>query len=197
MLPSSEGVAPSQPDMDSPFGFRFFAGVLLLAVAVAFTWLTIDGLSARRRLRTELAEISHARYELLNADVWVKKMLPILDANIDKLDLKSANQASLRPTVENALYHLLDDVKQKMTAPKPQGNGAPAAGGFLAQGNALMVNLMVGSRRPRARICGRRAGGIRKAADSGGRQEIHQERTRQMAPKTPSAMSTCDGIPTF
>ena len=37
--------------------FRLAAGVLLLATAIVFTWLTIDGLSARRRLRTELAEI--------------------------------------------------------------------------------------------------------------------------------------------
>jgi hypothetical protein len=126
--------------------FRLAAGVLLLAGAAIFTWLTIDGLSARRNLRTELAEIGHVRYGLLNADRWVEKMAPILDANIDALDLKAANRASLRPTVENALYHLLDDVKEKMSAPaNPQSQGVS---GFMGQGNALVANMMVGALRP-------------------------------------------------
>jgi hypothetical protein len=126
-------------------GFRLVAGVLLLGAATEFTWLTIEGLSARRRLRTELAEISHVRYGLLNADRWMEKIVPILEANIDALDLKTANRASLRPTVENALYHLLDDVKQKMSA---KSSPSAAGGGLLGQGNALMANLMVGALRP-------------------------------------------------
>jgi len=119
--------------------------VLLLAVAAVFTRLTIDGLSARRMMRTELAEIGHVRYGLLNANRWMEKLAPILDANIDALDLKAASRASLRPTVENALYRLLDDVKRKMSAPNSQGTGV---GAFLGQGNALMVNFMVGMLRP-------------------------------------------------
>lgn len=147
MLPNSEHVAPSQTgtDSQSKIGFRLAAGVLLLAAAMVFTWLTIDGLSSRRRLRTELAEISHVRYGLLNADRWVEKMVPILDAKIDTLDLKPASQAGLRLAVENALYRLLDDVKEKMSAKNSQSAGA---GGFLAQGNALMANLMMGALRP-------------------------------------------------
>jgi hypothetical protein len=147
MLPSSEHAAPSQPDTDPrlKIDFRLVAGVLLLAAAIVFTWLTIDGLSSRRRLRTELAEISHARYGLLSADRWVEKIVPILERKIDALDLKAANQASLRPIVQNALYRLLDDVKEKMSANKPQSTGA---GGFLGAGNPLVVNLMVGALRP-------------------------------------------------
>ena len=110
--------------------FRLAAGVLLLPAAIMFTWLTIDGLSARRRLRTELAEISHVRYGLLNADRWMEKIMPILDANIDRLDMKAASRASLRPTVVKALYRLLDDVKEKMSAKNPQSTGL---GGFLAR----------------------------------------------------------------
>src|SRR6476619_4220540 len=97
-------------------GFRLAAAVILLPAAIMFTWLTIDGLSARRGLRTELAEISHVRYGLLNADRWIERILPILDAKIDALDLKAASRASLRPTVEHALYRLLDDMKEKMSA---------------------------------------------------------------------------------
>ena len=82
-----------------------------------------SGLSARRRLRTELAEISHVRYGLLNADRWMERIVPILEANIDTLDIKAANRASLRPTVENALYRLLDDVEEKMTAKNSRSTG--------------------------------------------------------------------------
>src|SRR5208283_2635839 len=112
MAPGSESIGPSQR---LPW-WRLAAGALLLAVAAAFTWQTINGLSRRRNLRTELAEISHVRYGLLNADQWVKKIAPILDAKIDALDLKAPNQASLRPAVEDALYRLLADVTQKMGA---------------------------------------------------------------------------------
>jgi hypothetical protein len=142
MLPGPKHAA--SPQRDPWMAWRLAIGVVLLAVAAVFTWLTIEGLSARRTLRMELAEISHARYGLLNADRWVGILQPILDARIDALDLTAADRASLRPTVENALYRLLDDVKQKMTAKDP---GKPA-GGFLPQGNPLIVNLMVGALRP-------------------------------------------------
>ena len=76
--------------------FRLVIVVLLLVAAILFTWLTIDGLSSRRRLRMELAEISHVRYGLLNADRWREIIAPILDARIDTLDLKAQDRASLR-----------------------------------------------------------------------------------------------------
>src|SRR6516164_6332036 len=135
MLPSAESADPPPGKTD----FRIVAGVFLLAAAIVFTWLTIVGLSSRRRLRTELAEISHVRYGLLNADRWVEKILPVLDAKIDALDLRATNQASLRPIVENALYRLLDDMKVKASA-----NQSPGAGvdGFLGQANAFMANVM-------------------------------------------------------
>jgi hypothetical protein len=143
MLPSSESVDPSQPAHRGKIDFRLIAAVLLLGVAMVFTWLTIDGLSSRRRLRTELAEISHARYTLLNTNVWVEKLLPILDTRIDALDLKTPDRVSLRPTVEKALYRVLAEVAEKMSAPPK-----PGAAAMPGQGNSLMANLMVGALRP-------------------------------------------------
>jgi hypothetical protein len=124
--------------------FRLAIGVLLLAPAAWFTWQTIEGLSARRDLRMELAEITHVRYGLLNVNRWKEIVLPILDARIDALDLKASDRASLRPTVEKALYRLLDDVKEKMST-KPAGS---AAGGLLGQGNPFIANMMIGALRP-------------------------------------------------
>jgi hypothetical protein len=121
------------------------AGALLLLPAAWFTWSVIDGLGQRRELRTELAEISHVRYGLLNADRWRNILVPILNARIDALDLRAQDRASLRPTVEKALYRLLDDVKEKMSATDSQNSGL---GGLMGQGNALIANMMMGTLRP-------------------------------------------------
>jgi Paraquat-inducible protein A len=114
----------------SKVDFRLLGSALLLAVAAAFTWQTIEGLETRRKMRTELAEIGHVRYDLLNADRWVQRIVPVLDAKIDALDLTAADQASLRPTVESALYRLLDNVKESIG------------------GNAMIGNMLMGALRP-------------------------------------------------
>jgi len=145
VLPSPEPVDPARSGLQRKPGFQFVASVLLLAVAIAFTWLTIDGLSSRRRLRTELAELSHVRYGLLNADRWVEKIVPILNAKIDAMDLRAPNQASLRPTVENALYRLLDDLIERMGAKDSQST---ETGGFLGKGSSLIMGVMVRALRP-------------------------------------------------
>jgi hypothetical protein len=148
MLPSTDTVTPSPPRYATVL--RLVASLLLLAAAALSTWQTIDGLAQRRVLRTQLAEISHVRYGLLNADRWVEKLVPILDAQIEALDIKAANRASLRPMVRNALNRLLDQIKEKMSAPpppKPAGS-APSAAGLLGQGNAFIVNAIVGALRP-------------------------------------------------
>jgi hypothetical protein len=145
MHPSAESADPQEAVASGKIDFPIVAGVFLLAAAVAFTWLTIEGLSSRRKLRTELAEISHVRYGLLSADRWVEKIVPILDAKIDALDLNAAGRSNLRPAVESALYRLLADVKQKAAAKDPQSG---ALGGFLGQGNAIVADLMVGALRP-------------------------------------------------
>ena len=144
MIPSSESAELSRPDSRGRIDFRVIVSVLLLAAAAVCTWWTIDGLSQRRVLRMELAEISHARYDLLNVDHWVAKLLPILNERVDALDLKAASQG-LRPTVEKALYQLLDQVKEKMSASTSQPKGG---GGFMGGANALMANMMVGALKP-------------------------------------------------
>lgn len=125
---------------------RLTVGLLLLAAAANSVWQTVGILSARRVRRTDLAEISHVRYGLLNADRWVEKIVPILNAQIDALDLTAANRASLRPMVINALNRVLDQVKEQL-APKA-APGAPAPG-FAALAQAAIINNMVGSLKPR------------------------------------------------
>ena len=80
------------------FDFRLAVAVILLLPAIWFSWKTVDGLAARRLIRTDLAEITNARYGILSADQWRAIIGPMLNAQVDKLDLKGQSK-SLRPMV--------------------------------------------------------------------------------------------------
>jgi Paraquat-inducible protein A len=127
---------PSPIEHSRWFGLRLAASVILLLPAIWFSWKTVDGLSARRVIRTDLAEITHVRYGILSADQWRTIIGPILNAQVDKLDLKGQSK-SLRPMVERSLYALLDNIKTQMTSP----NAKPPV-------NAMFVNMIIGSLRP-------------------------------------------------
>ena len=73
----------------------------------------------------EQAELGHVRYGLLNADQWVARILPVLNAKIDALDLTAETGASLRPTVEKALYRLIDQMKEQMGSAPATGRRPP------------------------------------------------------------------------
>lgn len=129
---------------------RLAVAVLLLLPAIWFSFQTIQGLNARRLLRADLAEITHARYGLLSADKWRDIIGPMLDAQIDKIDLKSQSK-SLRPMVERSLNALLDNIKTQMTAPAPKPAGQPPskpAAKPAAGVNPMLVNMIVASLRP-------------------------------------------------
>lgn len=132
---------PSPSKHSRLFHLRLAAGVILLLPAIWFTWRTIDGSAARRLLRTDLAEITHARYGILSADQWRAILGPMLNAQVDKLDFKGQSK-SLRPMVERSLYALLDNIKTQMTSPKAKSSGMPGGG------NAMLVNMIVASLRP-------------------------------------------------
>lgn len=122
---------------------RLAAGILLLLPAVWFNWQTMDGLAQRRGFRTDLAELEHVRYGILSADQWRSIIGPILNAQVDKLDLKAQSQ-NLRPMVEHSLNSLLDNIKQQMSAPRPANSKAPA--GLTAP--PMLVNMIINSLRP-------------------------------------------------
>ena len=111
---------------------RLAAAAILLLPAIWFSWKTVDGLAARRLIRTDLAEIENARYGILSADQWRTIIGPMLNAQIDQLDFKGQSK-SLRPQVQRALNALLD----KMDADKPSG----------IQG--MFVSKMIASLRPK------------------------------------------------
>jgi hypothetical protein len=122
---------PSPSKHSRRFDFRLAAAVILLLPAIWFSWTTVDGLAARRLVRTDLAEITNVRYGILSADQWRTIIGPILNAQIDQLDFKGQSK-SLRPQVQRALNALLD----KIDSNKPGG----------IQG--MMVTKMIASLRP-------------------------------------------------
>lgn len=136
---TATNLSPTGPS--SSFGFRLIAGMILLLPTIWFSWKTIDGLAARRLIRTDLAEITHARYGILSADQWRTIIGPMLSAQVDKLDLKGQSK-SLRPMVERSLYALLDNIKAQMTSPKAKSSGMPGGG------NIMLVNMIIGALRP-------------------------------------------------
>jgi len=138
---ASSPTNPTPTEHSRWFNLRLAAAVLLLFPAIWFSWKTIDCLAARRLVRTDLAEITHARYGILSADQWRGIIGPILNAQVDNLDLKGQTK-SLRPMVERSLYDLLDHIKTQMTSPSAKGSGLPGGG------NPIFINMIVGSLRP-------------------------------------------------
>lgn len=126
------------------FDLRLALGIILLLPAIWFSWQTVDGLARRRDIRTDLAELQHVRYGILDADQWRAFIAQVLNAQIDRIDLKGQT-ANLRPMVERSLNSLLDNIKQQMTAPKPANPKTPAASGSP---NAFLVNMIINSLRP-------------------------------------------------
>ena len=135
---------PPLRDSSPRFDLRLVAGALLLIPAAWFTWMTIDGLGARRQLREDLAELNHVRYGLLSADRWRDILLPILNAQLDARDLKGQSK-SLRPTVQRALSALLNNIKTQIATPNPKGPAIPALANPLV---ASMVTTMITSLQP-------------------------------------------------
>lgn len=129
------------PRKSSPWStLKLVAAVLLLVPAIWFSWRTISGLSARRDLRTDLAELQHVRYGILSADQWRGIITRILNAQIDNMDLKGQTKA-LRPMVRQSLNNLLDNIQHQMTTPQPGAAHALTAPPFV-------VNMIVNSLRP-------------------------------------------------
>jgi len=145
---------PHQRERSQWFYISLAISAILLLPAFWFTWYTVDGLSNRRDLRTDLAELEHVRYGLLSADQWRGIIGPILNTQVDKLDLQSQSK-NLRPMVEHSLNSLLDNIQKQMSTPKapvgsakksPGPNSKPAPAGFTAP--PMMVNMIVSSLRP-------------------------------------------------
>jgi len=97
--------------------------VISAAFLLAATVLTVQYISLARQtqlLKTDLAEINHIRYGLLNVDEWSDQVSAILSIKILQFKLTPENRERLVQNLENILYQLIDEVESMMKA-KSQG----------------------------------------------------------------------------
>ena len=83
----------------------------LLGIATALTTQMIILAKENQELKTDLAEINHVRYGLLNADEWRDQVSVILGKKIIEMDLSPENRAELQHSLEIIMYGLLDDLE--------------------------------------------------------------------------------------
>ncbi|MDF1575572.1 MAG: paraquat-inducible protein A [Bacteroidales bacterium] len=84
---------------------------------VAAMVLNIEYISLARQnqqLKTDLAEINHIRYGLLNVDEWSSQLSTILSIKILEFQLTPESRDKVLQNLENILYQLIDDVEQMM-----------------------------------------------------------------------------------
>ena len=82
----------------------------LLGVSTTLTTRMIVLAKENQELKTDLAEINHVRYGLLNADEWKDQVSVILGKKIVEMDLAPENRAELQHSLEIIMYGLLDDL---------------------------------------------------------------------------------------
>jgi hypothetical protein len=98
---------------------RAYLKIAISSMAIiAAMVLTIQYISLARQnqtLKTDLAEINHIRYGLLNADQWGDQLATILTIKILEFQLTPESRETVIENLENMLYMLIDDVEEMMT----------------------------------------------------------------------------------
>jgi len=93
--------------------------VISTAILIAAMVLTVQYISLARQnqaLKTDLAELNHIRYGLLNADEWTDQLSTILSIRILEFKLSPEGRIKVVQNLENILYVLIDDVERMMKA---------------------------------------------------------------------------------
>jgi uncharacterized membrane protein (DUF485 family) len=100
---------------------RVGIGALLLAVVTFLTFQLVQLLGVSRATKIDLAEISHIRYGLLNADEWVKLATGILTKKVDEFDLTQGNKEELKKSVEKILDQIIVEVDRIIREKNQEG----------------------------------------------------------------------------
>lgn len=95
-----------------PTAWRLWLSGFLFLIAATQTYNLVQLLRHNQSNKTDLAEINHIRYGLLNADAWVQKTTAILEHKIDEFELNEQNKPELRQSVERLIDELIVQVDQ-------------------------------------------------------------------------------------
>ncbi|UHD18015.1 paraquat-inducible protein A [Thiocapsa bogorovii] len=128
--------------------------VLAVALLIGAAWLMVGLVADLNRvkiLKTDLAEIHHVRYGLLDADVWVARIGEILEKRVDELDLTEASRAQVTEAVTQLLDTLIREIERNLAQrrPDPGGSWLDQLQGALQQG---LQDLLLDVARLRDRV---------------------------------------------
>lgn len=79
----------------------------LLVLMVVLSWQLIGLLRYHQLLVTDLAELRHVRYGMLNANHWVRQISNIVEIKIQEIDLEGEKRVAAKAAIENILDTLL------------------------------------------------------------------------------------------
>jgi hypothetical protein len=83
----------------------------IFLVAAVLTIQLISQARQNQRLKTDLAEINHIRYGLLNVDEWTDQVTAILSIKILEFKLTPESREKLVHNLETILYTMIDEVE--------------------------------------------------------------------------------------
>jgi hypothetical protein len=83
----------------------------IFIVAAVLTIQLIFQARQNQELKTDLAEINHIQYGLLNVDEWTDQVVTIMSIKIVEFEMTPENTEKLLHNMENILYMMIDEVE--------------------------------------------------------------------------------------
>jgi len=90
---------------------KIVISAIIFMVAAVLTVQLIVQARQNQKLKTDLAEINHIRYGLLNVDEWTDQVTTILSIKIVEFQLTPDSREKLLHNLENILYTMIDEVE--------------------------------------------------------------------------------------
>ncbi|WP_295430007.1 paraquat-inducible protein A [uncultured Thiodictyon sp.] len=125
--------------------------LLLFTAALAVTVHLILDLDRVKALKTDLGEINHVRYGLLDADQWLGRIAAVLERRINGFELTESNRPQIKQAVEQVLNTLLLELERSLRRHNLNSGGSVVdqLKGLVQQG---LQDLLIDFDRLRAKV---------------------------------------------
>ncbi|NEV63383.1 paraquat-inducible protein A [Thiorhodococcus minor] len=98
--------------MSAVFIARRVVAVAFFVAAAVLTVQLVTDLNRIKVLKTDLAEVHHVRYGLLDADEWVDRISAVIEKRVSELDLTEENRPQVVKAVEQVLDTMLTEIER-------------------------------------------------------------------------------------
>jgi uncharacterized small protein (DUF1192 family) len=105
---------------------KLFAYLLFFLLSVILCAQIVSHSLSSQQLKNDYAELNHIKYGLLSIEEWNRRIVAILDEEINKLELSNTNQRELRKQIETVLGLLIDQIDKNIR----EANSSSSAGRF-------------------------------------------------------------------